>query len=99
MTRTIGTNSKKTVNKGGLSWEFSDQKQSIPFMDMTIYIEGNKIETDLFEKPLSLHLYIPPQSCHPPQGFRSLVYGMTLRIHKLCSREKKQVLLAKKTLH
>ena len=72
----------------GLPGNFSNLQQSIPFMDVTIYIEGNKIETDLFEKPLSLHLYIPPKSCHPPQGFRSLVYGMTLRIHKLCSREK-----------
>ena len=56
-------------------------------MDITINITGNKIETNLFEKPLALHLYIPPQSCHPPKGFNSLVNGMTLRIYKLCSRD------------
>ena len=57
-------------------------------MDMTITMFGNKIETNLFEKPLALHLYIPPHSCHPPSGFGSLVTGMVLRIFRLCSRKK-----------
>ena len=57
---------KKIVNNGGLTWEFSDLQQSIPFMDMTIYIEGNNIKTDLFEKLLSLHLYVPlNHATHP----------------------------------
>ena len=56
-------------------------------MDITVNITGYKIETNLFEKPLALHLYIPPQSCHPPKGFNSLVNGMTLRIYRLCSRD------------
>ena len=76
---------KSTVNDGGLEWEFTPLSNEINFMDMTINIVGNKIETNLFEKPLTLHLYIPPHSCHPKSGFGSLVSGMVLRIFRLCS--------------
>ena len=75
------------VNNGGLTWEFTELSQEINFMDMTINISGDRIETNLSEKPLALHLYIPPQSCHPPNGFGSLVNGMTLRIYYFCSRD------------
>ena len=40
----------------------------------------------IFQKSMALHLYIPPNSCHPPGNLGSLVSGMTLRIHRLCSR-------------
>ena len=52
---------------------------------MTIKIVGSKIETDLFEKPLALHLYISPHSCHPPGVIIGLVMGNVLRIFQLCS--------------
>ena len=55
-------------------------------MDMTIKIVGTKIETTLFEKPLALHLYIPPHSCHPLGAIIGLVMGNVLRIFQLCSR-------------
>ena len=36
------------------------------FMDLVIYKEGNKLLTNLFEKPMALFLYLPPHSAHPP---------------------------------
>ena len=56
-------------------------------MDMNIEIEEGKIVTSLYAKPLALHLYIPPHSCHAPGLLFALISGMTLRIFQLCSRE------------
>ena len=39
------------VNSGGLTWEFSELSHEIDFMDVTIDITGNRIETNLFENP------------------------------------------------
>jgi hypothetical protein len=55
-------------------------------MDMTLSIANNKFDITLFEKPLNLYLYIPPSSAHPPGVATGLVFGMVLRIMKLCSR-------------
>ena len=55
-------------------------------MDMTISINNsNKIETTMFEKRFSLHLYIPPHSAHPPGLLPGIVYGALFRIFTLCS--------------
>ena len=78
---------KNTVNNGGLNWTFTDRSRQVDFMDMTIKIVGSKIETTLFEKPLALHLYIPPHSCHPPGVIIGIVMGNVLRIFQLCSRQ------------
>ena len=56
-------------------------------MDLTISIEDGKIVTSLYSKPLALYLYIPPHSCHAPGVLTGLVFGMILRIHRLCSKE------------
>ena len=50
-------------------------------MDLTISINGTKFETTLYEKPMALHLYIPPNSAHP-LGVKT---GEVLRINRLCS--------------
>ena len=54
-------------------------------MDITITLEEGTLITNLYEKSLALHLYIPPHSCHPPGCFSGLVTGMVLRIYRLCS--------------
>lgn len=70
----------------GLKWTFTPRAQSVDFMDMTIYIQNNRIVTDLFEKEMALYLYIPPHSAHPPGVLTGLVMGQILRIFSLCSR-------------
>ena len=54
-------------------------------MDLTITLKEGAFLTNLYEKPLALHLYIPPHSCHPPVCFSNLVTGIVLRIYRLCS--------------
>ena len=41
----------------------------------------------LYEKAMSLYLYIPPHSNHPPGVLTKLVYGNILWIHSLCSEQ------------
>ena len=78
---------KQDVNTyHGLQWKFTPLSNSVDFMDMTITIANNKFDITLFEKPLSLYLYIPPASVHPPGMIVGLVHGMVLRMYKLCSK-------------
>jgi hypothetical protein len=66
-------------------WDFG-WEMGKNFMDMSISIKDNKFEIDLYEKPLNLYLYISPSLAHPPGMITGLVFGMTLRLWKLCSR-------------
>jgi hypothetical protein len=86
------------LNASGLWWIFSTRSWEAVFMDLWLKIEGKKIVTSLYAKPMALHLYLPPHSCHAPGVLSGLVFGNVLRIHQLCSntsdvvKEKKQFL-------
>ena len=69
----------------GLRWEFTNLSTTCNFMDLTLSITDNKIETSLYEKPKNLYLYIPPHSCHPKNMISGLICGNILRFHRLCS--------------
>ena len=64
-------------------------------MDLTISIHKGKITTSLFEKPLNLHLYIPPHSAHPPGLLPGIVHSTLFRIFTLCSDPNDQILRTK----
>jgi hypothetical protein len=72
----------------GLEWMFKSPRKKLIFMDMTIRIEGGKIITTIYAKPLALYQYIPPNSCHPPGVLTGLIFGQILRIYQLCSQSK-----------
>ena len=73
------------INNGGLSWTFSNRGKRVDFMDLTISIVNDRIETTLFEKSMALYQYIPPSSAHPPGLLNGLVVGQVLRFHQLCT--------------
>ena len=56
-------------------WELNAPSDKVDFMDLTITITECKISTSLFEKPLNLHLYIPPHSVHPPGLLPGIVHS------------------------
>ena len=64
-------------------------------MDLTISITNGKISTSLFEKPLNLHLYIPPHSAHPPGLLPGIVHSTLFRIFTLCSDHNDRILRTK----
>ncbi len=57
-------------------------------MDLRLKIDGKKITSSLYAKPIALHLYIPPHYCHAPGVLSGLVFGNVLRIHQLYSNSK-----------
>ncbi len=73
------------LNTSGLRWIFSERCREVVFMNLRLKIEGRKIVTTLYAKPMALHLYLPPHSCHAPGVLPGLVFGNILRIHQLCS--------------
>ena len=56
-----------TIRGGGLDWTFTKRAKQVDVMDLTIKIEDDKLSTNLFQKPLALHVFIPPHSCHSKQ--------------------------------
>jgi len=70
----------------GLTWEFTERSTTAIFMDLRISIMNGRFSTTIYSKPMSLHLYIPPFSCHAPGIATSLVYGHTLRVYRICSK-------------
>lgn len=79
---------KTIVNNMGLQWEFSERTNKVTFMDLNIHLANGKLYTSLYAKPLALHLYIPPSSCHAPGIATGLIYGHFYRVFMLCSHEK-----------
>ena len=75
-----------------LTWEFEDPNDKVNFMDLTITIQNGHISTSLFEKPLNLHLYIPPHSAHPPGLLPGIVHSTLFRIFTLCSDHDDRIL-------
>ena len=82
-------------NYPGLTWEFKPPSDKVDFMDLTISIHQGKITTSLFEKPLNLHLYIPPHSAHPPGLLPGIVHSTIFRNFTLCSDSHDQILRTK----
>jgi hypothetical protein len=71
---------------GKLKWTFTPLQKEIAFMDLTLRVTHNGIQTWLFEKPLNLFLYIPSHLAHAPGILCGLVFGITECIFCLTSR-------------
>ena len=74
-------------NYCSLDWEFSTLSKTANFLDLTLSVESFQISTKLYEKPLNLHLYIPPNSAHTSSVRLGLVTGGIFRILRLTSRD------------
>ena len=78
---------QSVVNTMGLQWEFTQRSQKVTFMDLTISLHTGRFATSLYAKPLALHLYIPPSSCHTPGLAHGLIHGHLHRIITLCTHQ------------
>ena len=76
------------INAMGLTWEFSPRSHAVTFMDLNVTLSDGRISTSLYAKPMALHLYLPPTSCHTPGLTVGLIHGHFYRLFMLCSHEK-----------
>ena len=82
-------NFKAEMNDGCLQWEFSKLSKSVAFLDMKVKITpSGRLTTSLYEKPMALYLFIPPNSAHPPGTNVGHIMGNVLRIFCLNSDER-----------
>ncbi len=57
---------KQTLNNwGNLKWSLEEPTKKTNFLDLNIEINHSGLQFSTFQKPLNLHLYIPPLSAHP----------------------------------
>ncbi len=92
-------NFQACLNESGLKWIFSKQLAEVVFMDLRLKIEAKKVVASLYAKPIALHLYIPPHSCHAPGVLPGIVFGNVLQLHQLCSHAADVTLELKIFLH
>lgn len=77
-----------------IKFTIESEGQSINFLDITIYIEENLLQYQLFEKPISsLTRYVPSHSAHTPNMSDSIISGVIVRCLKLCSNKFTALLL------
>jgi hypothetical protein len=85
--------------------DYNIKDQSTIYLDTTISLKENEINTDLCRKPTDRVQYLLPNSCHPNHIFTNVHYSLALRILGVCSKtetldkrleELRQMLLARK---
>jgi hypothetical protein len=67
---------RQTLNNWGkLKWSLDEPTRRTNFLDLNIEIKQSDIHFSTFQKPLNLHLYIPPLSAHPQSCLKGLITG------------------------
>ena len=76
------------LNNNDYGLEFTRDGNSIKvnFLDTTVTLVGEHLETEMYIKPTSSLSYLHRSSCHPAHVFKSLPYGEFLRARRNCSQ-------------
>ena len=48
-------------------------------------LNDDRICTDIYTKPMDIHLYLLPTSCHPKHCCKNIPYSLALRLRRICS--------------
>ncbi|XP_072438985.1 uncharacterized protein [Chiloscyllium punctatum] len=67
------------------TWTISDT--SLPFLDLSISISDDRLNTDIFYKPTDSHSYLDYTSSHPISCKNAIPYSQFLRLRRICSQE------------
>ena len=70
-----------------LKFTHDTSKVSINFLDVTVSINGEHFETDLYCKPTYCHQFLAFKSAHPIHNKKLIVYNQGLRIKRCCSKK------------
>ena len=68
-------------NFGILTWTFEEPSQQVNFLDMTLSIVGDHIESRTYQKKMNLYLYIPPASGHSRSIIKGTIFGLVTRYY------------------
>ena len=70
---------QKSLPFGKLTWDTTEPAKSAVFLDLNISIEGGRIVTTTYQKPLNLYLYIVPSSNHSPKQIKAIIFQLMKR--------------------
>ena len=68
-----------------LKFTSEKSKKSVNFLDVTVSLINQHLETDLYCKSTDCHQFLDFNSAHPIHIKKSIVYSQGLRIKRLCS--------------
>jgi hypothetical protein len=87
---------KQTLNNwGNLQWYLEEPTKKTNFLDLHIELNNSGLQFSTFQKPLNLHLYIPPLSAHPQSCLKGLISGELRRYWLQNSPTNFQILVTK----
>ena len=70
-----------------LCFTYESSKTEIAFLDYKVNLFENRLTTDLYVKPTGTHQYLDYTSSRPEHAKKSIAYGQTLRLCRICSFE------------
>ena len=56
-------------------------------LDTLLFIINGRIESRVYFKPTDRQMYLLPQSSHHPSLYRNILFGVALRLRRICSRD------------
>jgi len=63
---------------GNLQWKVEEPTDNVTFLDLNLTIAKGRITSATYQKPINLHLYLPPLSAHPTSCIKGLIVGNIL---------------------
>ena len=75
-----------SIIPGVIKFKYEYSTEMVEFLDLKIFVENGRLETDLYIKPSNLQLYLDFFSNHPEPCKEGVVYGQALRVVERCSR-------------
>eukprot|EP00061_Rhincodon_typus_P004948 g23791.t1 len=67
------------------NWTISDS--SLPFLDISVSISGDRLVTNIHDKPTDSHSYLDYTSSHPTSCKDSIPFSQFLHLCRICSDE------------
>eukprot|EP00061_Rhincodon_typus_P001150 g13876.t1 len=69
-----------------LTFTWTISNTSLSFLDLSISISGNHLETDIHFMPTDSHSYLEYTSSHTPSCKNAIPYSQFLRLRRICSQ-------------
>lgn len=67
---------------------FTHSKTSVDFLDISFYVEKNKLQWRTHQKELNKFQYLIPSTCHPKHTLKGYIKGECIRYIRTCSTAK-----------
>ena len=66
---------------------YDPQTNNIPFLDLSVTINGGIITTDLYKKETAVVQYLLPSSCHVSHQWKNTIFSLAYRLRRICSSD------------